>query len=82
MTAEILGYIAGIIVAASFFCKKIDQLRLVNSIGAFVFVIYGFMEPAYPNAALNIFVICLNIYKIKTRNLLVFGTAKKTIKRK
>ena len=47
---EFLGYMATFFVAASFLFKSIVHLRIVNSIGAMVFVIYSLIITAYPIA--------------------------------
>jgi len=39
--AEIVGYIASLFVLVSFLMKDIKKLRLINSIGCMLFVIYG-----------------------------------------
>ena len=40
---ELLGYMATFFVAASFLFKSIIHLRVVNIIGAVLFVVYGLM---------------------------------------
>lgn len=61
---ELLGYIATFFVAASFLFKSIVHLRIVNSIGAVFFVIYGVIIGAYPVALLNAFLVCVNLYQL------------------
>jgi uncharacterized protein with PQ loop repeat len=39
--AEIVGYIASLFVLVSFLMKDIKKLRLINSVGCMLFVIYG-----------------------------------------
>ena len=41
---ELLGYMATFFVAASFLFKSIIHLRIVNTIGAVLFVVYGLMK--------------------------------------
>ena len=41
---ELLGYLATFFVAVSFLFKSIVHLRVVNAIGAILFVIYSLME--------------------------------------
>lgn len=43
---EFLGYMATFFVAASFLFKSIVHLRIVNSIGAILFVIYSLIITA------------------------------------
>ena len=61
---ELLGYIATYFVAVSFLIKSIVQLRVVNSIGAILFVIYSVIISAYPVALLNAFLAVVNVYQL------------------
>lgn len=61
---EILGYMAMLFVSGSFLLKDVIKLRIVNSIGAICFVIYGFIIGAIPVAVLNVFVTGVNAYYI------------------
>lgn len=61
---ELLGYVATFFVAASFLCKSIARLRIVNSIGAAMFVVYSLIIGAYPVALLNGFLVCVNAYQL------------------
>ncbi len=63
---ELLGYIATFFVAVSFLFmfKSIVHLRIVNSIGAILFVIYSVIIAAYPVALLNAFLAVVNVYQL------------------
>ena len=61
---EILGYVATLIVAASFLFKSIVPLRIVNSIGAALFVVYALFTHTYPVALLNAFLVVVHIYQL------------------
>lgn len=61
---EMLGYVATFFVAASFLFKSIINLRIVNTIGAALFVIYGMIITAYPVAVLNGFLVLVNLYQL------------------
>ena len=61
---EILGYVASILVASSFFMQDVVILRTINTFGAIGFVIYGLLLPTYPVAFLNTLVAGANIYYI------------------
>ncbi|AOF52432.1 hypothetical protein BKG91_02160 [Rodentibacter caecimuris] len=61
---ELLGYMATFFVATSFLFKSIVRLRIVNTIGDVLFVIYGMIIEAYPVALLNIFLVCVNLYQL------------------
>lgn len=61
---DLIGYLATTIVASSFLMKRIHALRIVNSIGAFLFVIYGIMIKSYPVCFTNTFILSVNIFHI------------------
>lgn len=63
MNIEILGLIATSIIVLSFCCNGELKLRLVNSIGSVLFVIYGISIHAWSVAILNSLAILINIYK-------------------
>lgn len=59
---EIIGYLASIIIAISLLMKSLIRLRIINSIGALFFVVYGIMINAYPVAILNGIIVIIDIY--------------------
>ncbi|WP_428775915.1 YgjV family protein [Vibrio sp.] len=59
---EIFGYAASIMVAISLTMKDIVRLRVLNFIGCALFTAYGLMIEAWPVAATNGFIACVNIY--------------------
>lgn len=61
---EILGYLAGVLVAVSFLFKEIVFIRIINGIGAILFVIYAICIQAYPVAGLNAFLVLVHIYQL------------------
>lgn len=63
-TIELLGYVATFFVAVSFLFKSIVPLRIVNGIGAILFVIYGVIIGAYPVALLNGFLVGVHLYQL------------------
>lgn len=71
---ELLGYLAGVLVAVSFLFKDIVFIRVINGIGAILFVVYAFSIQAYPVAGLNAFLVLVHIYQLwrlkkeKTKN--------------
>ena len=68
---EVLGIIASILVAASFFMNGEKFIRAVNIIGSAVFIIYGMLIGSVSVALLNSISIAVNafkIYNIKRRN--------------
>ncbi|NNI44466.1 YgjV family protein [Pasteurella multocida] len=61
---ELLGYAAGLLVAISFLFKNIIFIRVINGIGAILFVIYALCIDAYPVAGLNAFLVLIHIYQL------------------
>lgn len=65
---EIIGTIASIIVLLSFLMKGERRIRLINILGALVFVIYGVLIGAFSVWFLNSILVVIHIYKlIKSR---------------
>ncbi|MFT2109723.1 GNAT family N-acetyltransferase [Marinomonas sp. 2405UD68-3] len=59
---EILGYVASFLVAISLMMSSIVRLRWINLAGGIAFSAYGFIIGAYPVAAVNAFIACINIF--------------------
>lgn len=59
---EIIGYIASILVAISLMMSSILKLRVLNLVGSLFFTAYGLLIGAYPVAAVNFFIVLINIY--------------------
>ncbi|MEO1643805.1 MAG: hypothetical protein AAFR67_01365, partial [Chloroflexota bacterium] len=61
---EIVGYIASALVAVSLLMTSILRLRIINLIGAIVFVVYGVLIVAYPIVLTNAIIVCINVYQL------------------
>jgi len=59
---ELIGYAASILVAISLMMSAIVKLRVVNMIGALTFSVYGVLINSIPVAAMNGFIVLINIY--------------------
>lgn len=59
---ELLGYAASVLVAVSLTMSSILKLRLINLVGALTFAVYGWLIGAIPVAAVNLFIVVINIY--------------------
>lgn len=59
---EIIGYIASVLVAVSLMMSKIVKLRIVNLVGAAIFSLYGILIGSIPVAAMNGFIVLINVY--------------------
>ena len=65
MIYEIIGYAASLLVAISLMMSAIVKLRIINLVGSFIFVIYGILIDSIPVAAMNGFVVLINIYYLQ-----------------
>lgn len=63
---EWIGYLAMTTVLISFLMKSIIKLRIVNSLGCLLFVVYGvLLNPlSVPIVLTNTVIFCINIYYI------------------
>ncbi|AMC10703.1 uroporphyrinogen decarboxylase [Lutibacter profundi] len=58
-----VGYLASLILIISFMMKNVKKLRIINSIGAALFVVYGIMLTfSWPIIITNQFILFANIY--------------------
>ena len=65
---EWVGYAAMLALLISFMMKDVRRLRLINSIGAILFVIYGFMlATSWPIIITNVSILCINFYYLFLR---------------
>lgn len=62
LTIEIIGYIAMAFIAASFLMKEIKALRILNSLGASAFIIYGVLLKQPPIYLLNSFILLVHLF--------------------
>lgn len=64
MNWEIMGTIASVIVLLSFLMKGEKNIRLINILGALLFVIYGILIKAFSIWFLNSMLVLIHICKI------------------
>ena len=62
---EIIGIVATLFILAAFSLNDKKLIRLVDSMGALLFVIYGILINSLSVWLLNICLIIINLYKIK-----------------
>jgi hypothetical protein len=68
MSWEIYGYIGTVLILGSFLIEDVFRLRLVNTLGAIFWLIYGFGILAKPTIVVNLCVIVIHtIWFIKHR---------------
>lgn len=59
---EIIGYVSTLLVLVSFLMASVVKLRVINTIGSGIFVVYALLIRSYPTAILNLGIVCINIY--------------------
>ena len=60
---ELVGYFASLVLMISFLMKNINTLRIINSMGCSLFVVYGVMlATSWPIIISNTFILGVNIY--------------------
>lgn len=59
---EVIGYVASALVAVSLMMSSILRLRLINLVGSGAFAVYGLLIHAYPVAAMNGFIVLINLF--------------------
>lgn len=65
---EYFGFAASLAVAISLMMSNIIKLRVLNFIGAIMFVIYGFIIGSMPVAFMNLYIALINIYYLYKLN--------------
>jgi len=69
---EWVGYIASAILIISFMMKNFKTLRIINSVGAALFVVYGIMlSVSWPIIITNGFVVLANIYYLSFKKVTI-----------
>ena len=61
---ELIGFLASLIMILSFLFKNVLYIRIVNSISALTFMIYGIAITSYSLIFCNIILIGVNLYYI------------------
>ncbi|NCP88274.1 hypothetical protein GW781_02965 [bacterium] len=59
---EMVGYAGSLLVAVSLMMKSIVRLRVINLLGALIFVTYGLLIRAYPVALMNALIVGIDLY--------------------
>lgn len=65
MTKQILiegfGYLGSLLVLVSFLMTSVFKLRVVNTVGSVIFMIYAFIIKSYPTAFMNLCLVIINL---------------------
>ena len=68
-STEIIGYLASLCVLLSFLMKNIRTLRIVNTIGCLIFVVYGVLLGfSIPIIVTNVAIVVINGYYLFKMN--------------
>ncbi len=68
MLVEILGIVASLFVISAFLFKNVKIIRLLDAVGALLYVIYGVLIHSYANILLNTVLIAVQIYHLYKLN--------------
>lgn len=64
-TVNYIGYLGSALIAGSFVFSNIRTLRIVNSFGALVFILYGILlNMAMPIIITNSIIFAINVYQL------------------
>jgi uncharacterized protein with PQ loop repeat len=61
---QIIGFVATLLTIISFTFKEILTIRMVNVLGSFVWLVYGFYTKDHPVIMVNVSVILIQIWGI------------------
>ncbi|MDP5101896.1 MAG: uroporphyrinogen decarboxylase [Nonlabens sp.] len=59
---DFIGYLASFILLLSFTRKNVRHLRIINTLGCILFVIYGAMLSSWPVIITNVSIVLINLY--------------------
>ena len=62
MIVELIGYLGSLLVVISMLMTSVVQLRIINTMGSFIFAGYALVIHSYPTAAMNACIILINLY--------------------
>ncbi len=61
---EWVGYSASALIVISLIMTSVVKLRVLNTAGCVLFVVYGFIIGAYPVAISNLMIVLINLYHL------------------
>ncbi len=59
---ELVGYFASFLVLVSLLMSSVVKLRIINSVGSAIYVVYALVIHSYPTALMNLGLVIINIY--------------------
>lgn len=64
MFAEFLGIAASLMIICAFLFKDIRIIRILDGIGAALFILYGFLIHSFSNILLNTFLVIIQVVQL------------------
>ncbi len=64
MLIEIVGYAGSALVVVSMLMTSVVKLRVVNTIGSLIFMVYALIIGSYPTALMNLCLIAINVFQL------------------
>ncbi len=61
---ELFGYLGSTLVVVSMLMTSVVRLRVINTIGSIIFMIYALIIHSYPTALMNLCLVGINIYQL------------------
>lgn len=61
---ELIGYVGSLLVVVAMLMTSVKKLRIINTIGSAIFMVYALIIKSYPTAAMNLFLIVINVINI------------------
>ncbi len=61
---ELIGYLGSALVVVSMLMTSVVRLRIINLMGSAIFTVYALLIQSYPTAAMNLFLVGINIYHL------------------
>ena len=68
MFIEILGIIASLFVISAFVFKYVKVIRILDGIGAVLYIVYGILIHSYANILLNSVLVAVQLYHLYKLN--------------
>ena len=65
---EMVGYLGSFLVLVSFLMTSVVKLRIVNTVGSIIFMIYALIIKSYPTAVMNFCLVVINLHFLYKMN--------------
>ena len=65
---ELLGIVASLFVISAFLFKDVKTIRILDGVGALLYIVYGILIHSYANILLNTVLIAVQIYHLYKLN--------------